>query len=66
MGPLRLLFLTRTIPPAEFLFKQTEGLFNLLSLHVMRFDYTRSEGQIVRAPVAAPVFDYQHRMFHLM
>ena len=36
---------------------------NLLAVGVMRFDFTYSEGQVVRSPVAAAVFDHQHWMF---
>jgi hypothetical protein len=34
-----------------------KGLFSLLAVRVMRFDGTGSEGQIARAPIAAPVFN---------
>ena len=53
MGPLCLLILTRTAAPAKFLFQPTKGFFNLLSVCVVGFDFTRCERQIVRPPVAA-------------
>ena len=62
MRPLGLLFLTRTSPPAKLLFQETERLFDLLSVGIMRFHFTRCEREIVRPPVAAAVFDHQDRM----
>lgn len=64
MGPLCLLFATRTSAPAQFLFQETERCFNLLAGAILSFDFMGSEGQIVRAPVAPSVFDDQYRMFH--
>ena len=40
MRPLRLVFLARTTPPAKLLLEQTERLFDLLAVGVMRFDFT--------------------------
>ena len=59
MRPLGLLFVTRATAPTELLLKETEGFFNVLSVGVMLFDFTRCERQIIRSPVAAPVFDDQ-------
>ena len=62
MCPLRWLFATRTAPPAQLLLQQAKGLFTLLSVEILSFDFTGSECQIVRSPVAAPVFDAQDWM----
>ena len=59
MRPWGLLFVTRATAPTELLLKETEGFFNVLSVGVMLFDFTRCERQIIRSPVAAPVFDDQ-------
>ena len=59
MRPLGLLFVTRATAPTELLLKEMEGFFNVLSVGVMLFDFTRCERQIIRSPVAAPVFDDQ-------
>src|SRR5215204_5694556 len=64
MCPLRLLFSTRTAPPAKLLLEQPKGLFDLLPVGVIGFGFTWCERQIVRSPVTAAVFDHQHWMFY--
>ena len=60
MRPLRLLFLTRTVPPAKLLLEQPKGLFDLLAVGVVRFDLTWGECQVVRSiPVCCRIIPPQ-------
>jgi hypothetical protein len=64
MRPLGLLFLGGTSAPVPRLLQPTKALFALLSAGVGGFDFTGREGQDVRPPVAAAVFDHQPRLFN--
>jgi hypothetical protein len=61
-APIALVGFGTTPPPAKLLFQKTERFFDLWSVGVVRLDCTRSEGEVVRPPIATAVFDHQHGM----
>ena len=51
--------MARRTSPAKLLLEQTEGLFDLLPMGIICFDFTYSECPVVCSPVAAAVVDYR-------